>query len=99
MLAVLESGGKQYHVAVGDVILVDRLEGEVGQLVSLDRIMAIGDKIGAPLLEGAAVKAEVIEHKLHDKVIVFKKKRRHNYRRKKGHRQHISVLRIKEIVA
>lgn len=99
MLAVLESGNKQYHVAVGDIILVDRLEGDVGQLINLDRVMSIGDKIGSPLLANAMVQAEIIEQKKHDKVIVFKKKRRHNYRRKKGHRQQISVLRIKDIIA
>jgi large subunit ribosomal protein L21 len=99
MFAVLETGSKQYHVKVGDVIKVEKMAGEVGSMVNLDRVLAAGAKVGAPLLKGALVVAEVLEHKKSDKVIIFKKKRRHNYRRKRGHRQEISVLRIKEIKA
>jgi large subunit ribosomal protein L21 len=98
MFAVLESGNKQYFVSVGDVIKTERLDGEVGQLVYLDKILALGDKIGAPAINGVKIAAEILEQKKTDKVIVFKKKRRQNYRRKKGHRQNISVLRIKEII-
>ncbi len=99
MFAVLETGSKQYHVQVGDVIRVERMAGEQGSTVKLDRVLMAGDKIGAPLIAGAVVTAEILEHKKSDKVIIFKKKRRHNYRRKRGHRQNISVLRIKEIKA
>ncbi len=99
MFAVVETGSKQYHVQVGDVIRVERMAGEKGSMVNLDRVLVAGDKIGAPLVSGAKVVAEVLEHKKSDKVLIFKKKRRHNYRRKRGHRQEISVLRIKEIKA
>ncbi len=99
MFAVLETGSKQYHVQVGDVIKVERMAGEQGSMVNLDRVLAAGDKIGTPVLAGAKVVAEILEHRKSDKVIIFKKKRRHNYRRKRGHRQEISVLRIKEIKA
>ena len=98
MYAVLESGGKQYHVKAGDVIKVETLEGNVGSNVILDKVLAVGEKVGLPLVKGASVKAEILEQTKTDKVIVFKKKRRHNYRRKQGHRQNVSVLRIKEIV-
>jgi large subunit ribosomal protein L21 len=99
MFAVVESGSKQYHVKVGDVIKVERLAGEQGSVVSLDKVLAVGDKIGAPHVAGAKITAEILEHAKTDKVLVFKKKRRHNYRRKRGHRQQVSVLRIKEIKA
>jgi large subunit ribosomal protein L21 len=99
MFAILETGSKQYRVQVGDVIFVEQLAAEQGSLVNLDNILAVGDKIGSPHVKGAAVSAEVLEHRKSDKVIIFKKKRRHNYRRKKGHRQNISVLRVKEIIS
>lgn len=98
MFAVLETGSKQYRVEVGDVICVEKLSAELGQIVKFDNILAVNDKVGAPAVKGAVVSAELLEHRKSDKVIIFKKKRRHNYRRKKGHRQELSVLRIKEIV-
>ncbi|MBS0236701.1 MAG: 50S ribosomal protein L21 [Proteobacteria bacterium] len=99
MFAALEVGGKQYRVTVGSVIKVEKLEGEVGQVVELGNVLAAAKhKIGSDLSK-VVVKAEILEHCKTDKVIVFKKKRRHNYRRKRGHRQNISVLRVKEIVA
>ena len=97
MFAVFKSGGKQYRVEVGDVVKTERLTGEVGELISLTDIIAVGNKFSQTDLKSAVVKAEIVEHKKHDKIIVFKKKRRHNYRRKHGHRQQISVLRIKEV--
>ena len=97
MFAVVESGGKQYQVQVGDVIRVEKLEIGVGSLFNFDKILVVDNKIGAPTLPSATVEAEVLEHRKTDKIIVFKKKRRHNYRRKKGHRQNITVLRIKNI--
>ena len=103
MFAVVKTGGKQYRVAEGDVIKVEKLEGEAGKNVTLDEVLMIGDekgvKVGEPLLEGANVTAEVLEQKKDKKITVFKKKRRHNYRRKKGHRQEITVLRVKAIAA
>ncbi|HVY12939.1 MAG TPA: 50S ribosomal protein L21 [Alphaproteobacteria bacterium] len=98
MYAVIQSGGKQYKVASGDVVRVEKLEAEKGKTVQLADVLAIGegDKLsfGNPLIKGASVSAEVVGHEKTDKVIVFKKKRRQNYRRKKGHRQNVTVLKI-----
>ena len=99
MFAVVETGGKQYRVKVGDVIKSEKILADVGHVVDLEKVILIGDKTDAKSLTDAKVKAEVLEHKKTDKVIVFKKKRRHNYRRKRGHRQQITVMRIKEIVS
>lgn len=102
MFAVVKTGGKQYRVAKDDVIKVERLTAEPGSTVTLDRVLAVQDgeavKVGAPFVEGAAVAAEVVEQGRADKIIVFKKKRRKNYRRKRGHRQHETVLRVTEIL-
>jgi large subunit ribosomal protein L21 len=103
MFAVIKTGGKQYRVASGDVIKVERLEVEAGQTVSLDQVLMVGEgaeaKVGAPLVTGATVSAEVIAQDRGPKIIVFKKKRRQNYRRKNGHRQDLTVLRITDISA
>jgi large subunit ribosomal protein L21 len=99
MFAVIETGGKQYHVTTGDVIKVERLaQQNVGDLVSFTKVLALEGKVGRPFIEGATVKAELLEQARTEKVIVFKKRRRKNYRRKHGHKQDISVLRIKEII-
>jgi large subunit ribosomal protein L21 len=101
MFAILKTGGKQYRVALGDQIVVERLEGDVGAEISLDHVLAIGDgdsgAIGRPTLADASVRARIIQQPRGTKVIVFKKKRRKNYRRKHGHRQELTVLRIEEI--
>ena len=101
MFAVIRTGGKQYKVAKDDVISVEKLAAEPGATVELTEVLMIGDGAevsnGAPLLDGASVSATVVEQTRGAKVIVFKKKRRHNYRRKKGHRQDLTVLRITEI--
>ena len=101
MYAVIRTGGKQYRVAKDDVVFVEKLEGEAGASVTLDDVLAVGEgkdiKTGTPRLSGAKVTATVLEQKLDDKVLIFKKKRRHNYRRKNGHRQPLTVLRITEI--
>ena len=99
MFAVIKTGGKQYRVASGDVIKVEKLEGEAGATIALDQVLMVGDTIGTPLVAGAAVSAEVIAQDRGPKIIVFKKKRRHNYRRKNGHRQAHTVLRITGISA
>ena len=103
MFAVIRTGGKQYTVAKDDVIAVERLEGEPGATVELGEVLMIGDgadvSAGTPLLVGASVTATLVEHRRADKIIVFKKKRRQNYRRKNGHRQHQTVLHITEINA
>ncbi|CAG7593512.1 MAG: 50S ribosomal protein L21 [Candidatus Midichloria sp.] len=99
MFAVVEMGGKQYRVKVGDVIQTEKVVADIGRVVELEKVILIGEKVDAKSLGGAKVTAEVLEHKKTDKVIVFKKKRRHNYRRKRGHRQQITVMRVKEIIS
>ncbi len=98
MFAVIKTGGKQYKVAKDDVILVEKLAGEAGSEVILDQVLMVGDKIGAPTVPGASVKATLVEQTRGEKIIVFKKRRRQNSRRKNGHRQDLTVLRITEIV-
>ncbi len=97
MYAVVKTGGKQYRVTKGDKIRVERLEAEAGKSVTLSDVVMVGDKVGAPMVAGATVTAMVVEHDRDDKVMIFKKKRRHNYRRKKGHMQHRTVLEITDI--
>jgi large subunit ribosomal protein L21 len=99
MFAVIKTGGKQYRVASGDVIKVEKLEAEAGATVTLDQVLMAGDKVGTPLVAGATVSAEVVAQDRGPKIIVFKKKRRQNYRRKNGHRQDLTVLRITDITA
>ncbi|MBC8269755.1 MAG: 50S ribosomal protein L21 [Rhodospirillaceae bacterium] len=104
MYAVIKTGGKQYKVAENDVIVVEKLIAEAGATVALDDVLLIGDQgkagtSGAGDLSKAAVFAEVIEQGRADKIVIFKKKRRQNYRRKAGHRQHQTVLRITGISA
>jgi len=101
MYAVIRTGGKQYRVAKDDVVFVEKLDAAAGASVTLDDVLAVGEgkdiKTGTPRLAGASVTATVLEQKLDDKVLIFKKKRRHNYRRKNGHRQPLTVLRITAI--
>src|SRR5947209_11924320 len=103
MFAVIRTGGKQYTVAKNDVIAVEKLDGEPGATIELAEVLMVGDgaevSTGTPLLSGALVSAELVEQRRADKIIVFKKKRRQNYRRKNGHRQYQTVLRITEIHA
>lgn len=102
MFAVIQTGGKQYRVAKDDKIVVEKLAGETGSVIELSSVLMIGEEgkeptIGAPVVEKAAVFAEVIEQGKADKVLVFKKKRRQNYRRTKGHRQEQTILKIVEV--
>ena len=101
MFAVIRTGGKQYRVAKDDVISVEKLVGDEGASVTLNQVLMIGDgknaTIGAPLVAGASVTAIVLEQARAAKIIVFKKKRRKDYRRKAGHRQDVTVLRINDI--
>jgi large subunit ribosomal protein L21 len=103
MFAVIKTGGKQYKVATNDIILVEKLEAEEGASVSLDEVLMLGEggniTVGSPVVKGASVTAKVIEQRKGDKVIIFKKNRRHNYRRKRGHRQFVTVLKIEGIKA
>ena len=97
MFAVIKTGGKQYKVQNNDIIKVEKLAAD--KEIVFDEVLMAGDKIGAPIVAGAKVKAEILEQIRDKKIIVFKKKRRHNYRRKQGHRQYLTVLKIKDIVA
>ena len=104
MYAVIRTGGKQYRVSKDDVIEIERLEGKVGDKVKFDDVLLLGEngkapKIGAPTVSGASVVAEVVEQTRADKVTVIKFKRRKNYYRTKGHRQHHTVLKITGIAA
>ena len=102
MYAVIKTGGKQYKVAKDDMVVVEKLAGAPGDAVQFNEVLLVadGDKItpGSPLVEGASVAAEVVEQTRGDKIIVFKKIRRHNYRRKKGHRQDLTVLKVTDIL-
>ena len=101
MFAVIRTGGKQYRVAPNDIIEIERVAGEPGDIITLGEVLLLGGdspKTGSPTIAGALVAAEVMEQSRGDKIIVFKKKRRKNYRRKKGHRQDLTLLRITEIL-
>ncbi|MEI9903120.1 MAG: 50S ribosomal protein L21 [Asticcacaulis sp.] len=98
MYAVIKTGGKQYRVSAGDLIVVEKLAGEPGAAVKFNDVLMIGDDagavVGAPVVEGAVVDATLIETRKGDKVRIFKKTRRQGYRRTRGHRQQHSVLRV-----
>jgi len=96
--AVIKTGGKQYKVAANDVLKIEKLDAEAGTIVTFDQVLMVGDTIGAPLVEGALVAAELLDTKKQKTVIIFKKNRRHNYRRRNGHRQLLSTVRITEIL-
>ncbi len=102
MFAIIKTGGKQYRVGAGDTIVVEKLEGKDGK-VSFGEVLMVGDgadvTLGAPTVAGATVTGELVETRKGDKVKVFKKRRRNTYRRKNGHRQLESVIRITEIAA
>jgi large subunit ribosomal protein L21 len=101
MFAVIKTGGKQYRVAKDDVIVVEKVEGDAGSAVSFADVLMVADggsvSIGAPTVSGAKVSGELVEQRKGEKVKVFKKRRRNTYRRKKGHRQLESVVRITAI--
>jgi large subunit ribosomal protein L21 len=101
MYAVIKAGGKQYRVAEGDLVQIEKIEGEVGKLVELDEIVLLVNddrvEIGRPHLQDSKVIGEIIEHGKGKKIVVFKSKRRKGYRKKQGHRQQHTVLKIKEI--
>lgn len=97
MYAVIKTGGKQYKVASGDVLKIEKIVGEAGQEVVFNEVLAIDETIGTPFVAGASVKATVIKQARDAKIIVFKKKRRQNYRRKNGHRQSITLVKITDI--
>lgn len=102
MFAIVQTGGKQYRVAPGDVLRVERLPGERGDEVLIEQVLLVADgdsiQVGQPLVAGARVVSEILRQGKAKKIIVFKKKRRKKYRRKQGHRQLYTALQIKEIV-
>ena len=101
MFAVIKTGGKQYRVAAEDVIRVDRVSGQPGEIVEFGEVLVVGGdtpQLGVPTVAGATVAGEVLQHTRGDKVIAFKKRRRKNSRRKRGYRHEFSVIRITEIL-
>ena len=101
MYAVFESGGQQFKVAEGDFVKVERLPGEIGAVITLDKVLMVKTtddvKIGTPYLDGAKVTGEIVDHNRHKKITVLKWKRRKGYRKKTGHRQHFTQLKINKI--
>jgi large subunit ribosomal protein L21 len=102
MFAVIRTGGKQYRVTPNAVLKVEKLEAEAGSSITFTDVLAVGGEgtmtIGAPVVAGASVTATVIAQDRLDKIVIFKKRRRQNSRRKNGHRQHVTVLRIGDII-
>lgn len=101
MFAVIKTGGKQYRVASGDQLKVEKFAGEVGSEIVLDQVLAVGQgadvALGTPLVSGASVRATVVSHGRHDKVTIFKMRRRKHYRKSQGHRQSYTEIRIEAI--
>lgn len=101
MYAIVRTGGKQYRVAQGDLVQVERLAGQVGDKVTLAEVLFLGGngeaKIGTPTVSGVKVTAEIVDQGRAKKILVFKKKRRKSYSRQRGHRQHVTTLKITEI--
>lgn len=103
MFAVVKTGGKQYKVARNSVIKVEKIEGALGSKIELDQVLMLGESskasfIGTPIVKGAKVTAEITNQFRDNKIIIFKKKRRQNYRRKNGHRQSLTELKILDII-
>jgi large subunit ribosomal protein L21 len=105
MYAVIETGGKQYRVEPGQTVVIEKLSGDEGAAVEFDRVLLVspgdgGDvKVGQPVVSGARVTGQIVEHRLGEKLIVFKFRRRKNYVRKNGHRQQYTAVKIDQIVA
>jgi large subunit ribosomal protein L21 len=103
MYAIVQTGGKQYKVSEGEILKVEKLAGEAGDKITLDQILMVkdenGTKIGAPLVKDARIIAEVIEQGRAKKIVVYKYKKRKNYRRKQGHRQSYTKIKIETIEA
>jgi large subunit ribosomal protein L21 len=100
MYAVIKTGGKQYRVAKGDKVFVEKLPGNVGDAITFDQVLLIGGdamKLGKPLVAGAKVSAKILEHGRGEKIIIFKFRRRKNYRRKTGHRQPFTTVQVTDI--
>tara|TARA_R110002020_G_scaffold26042_1_gene84297 strand:- start:1127 stop:1741 length:615 start_codon:yes stop_codon:yes gene_type:complete len=98
MFAVIKTGGKQYRVAAEDKFTIERIPGEAGDLVTLNEVLMVGSTIGAPFVSGASVAVEIVEQTRGKKVISFKKRRRQNSKRTRGHRQDLTMIRVAEIL-
>lgn len=103
MYAIIQTGGKQYRVAPGDVLRVEKLPGERGDEVNLNQVLLVSDdggevRVGAPLVENASVKGQIVRQGKEKKILVFKKKRRKGHRRRQGHRQFFTAVQIQEII-
>ncbi len=102
MYAVVKTGGKQYRVAKDDILRIERLPGDEGDTITLSDVLLVGDgddvTVGSPLVDGASVAAEIVRQMRDKKVVIFKKRRRQNYRRKKGHRQHLTEVKVTDIL-
>lgn len=100
MFAVIKTGGKQYRVTAGDVLRVEKLAADAGETVQFNEVLMVGDAIGAPFVEGAAVQATVIDQIKGEKLINFvRRRRKHSSKRTKGHRQKLTLVRVTEILA
>src|SRR5690606_29510571 len=103
MYAVIKTGGKQYRVAAGEKLKIEQIPADIGQEIALDQVLAVGEgdqlKLGAPLVAGAVVKATVLAQGRHDKVHIFKMRRRKHYQKRQGHRQNYTEIRIEAISA
>ena len=104
MYAVIKTGGKQYKVAPGEIVKVESLKGDAGTKVQFGEVLLFGNgdgvsKVGVPFLSGATVEGEIVDHGRNDKILIVKKKRRQNYRRKNGHRQNFTRVKILSIAA
>ena len=103
MYAVIKTGGKQYRVAAGEKIKVEQIAADVGSEITIDQVFMVGEgdavKIGTPVVAGASVKCTVVSHGRHDKVKIFKMRRRKHYQKRQGHRQNYTELRIDSIAA
>jgi large subunit ribosomal protein L21 len=101
MYAVIKTGGKQYRVAAGEKIKIEQIAADVGQEITIDEVLAVGNgtdlKIGSPLVSGAIVKATVVAHGKHDKVRIFKMRRRKHYQKRQGHRQNYTEIEISAV--
>ena len=99
--AVIRTGGKQYRVTSGELLRIESLKGDVGSQVEFSDVLLTSNEgtvqVGTPLVAGASVSAQIVEHGKERKIIVFKKKRRQGYRRKRGHRQHFTAVRVQNI--
>ena len=102
MFAIIKTGGKQYKVSEGDIIKVEKIEAEAGDKIEFDQVLMVaGDDVkdGSPVVEGAKVSAELLDQKKHKKIVIFKFKAKKNYRKKKGHRQPYTLVKIEKIDA